>query len=296
MISLAQLRNFQDTYCQDGGFNGTLAWCCYTQASPSLSHVPTLDAHIKIPDISCALAQPKPITYYTWDLWLLSEGTAGFKPKSFGILDVAPSSECQDGTCLGLQNDTYLELPSHNFGQYPSLSFSFWFRPSAQSGKDARIIDFGGSVDQGNIVIARQAATQDIMFIVSSRAPARTSSAMVTRVWDADMWRHVVWTLDPIPNSANAVWQIYIDGAWLLKQSGLYPISAELSGNYIGKSNVLPDGGFWGYIDSFFIFQTALSAEQVVVMYKVGSDRTCHECFLLEIWCSLMKPLYSGVA
>ncbi len=204
--------------------------------------------------------------YYTWDLWLLSESTPGFKLKAVGTTDVAPSSDCQDGSCAGFKNGTYLEMPPHNFGDYPALSFSFWFKPTSESGSDATIIDFGGH-NQGKILIARKGTTKDLVFTVS-HSQSRTSSAIAIGVWTSQ-WKHVVWTLSPMGTGSNSVWQIYIDGTWLFRLAGLFPINAVLSSNYFGKSNADADEGFVGFIDSFYIFQAALSGDQVSSMYAV---------------------------
>jgi hypothetical protein len=213
--------------------------------------------------------QLKPVVGFTWDLLLLSEDTPGFEAQAFGITDVAPASECKDSTCLGIKNGTYLQLPAQNFGQYASISFSFWFCPgkSSQNNTDAMIMHFSRNNGQDSIEVSRKGSSNDILFVVRNAESALVSRAVASGHWQMGVWKHVVWTMGPLPSGTNMVWEIFIDGAWLLRQASGFPVDAEMTENYLGRGYA--GGEFEGHLDSFFMYQKALSSGQVAALHAV---------------------------
>ncbi len=212
--------------------------------------------------------------HFSWDGELLSD-TPGFELNASGISDVADAEDCKDGLCVGIPQGGYMQLAPHNFGQYPGLTFSFWYKAKTQSGSDARVIAFGQGKDQDNIVIGRQGNTNNLLFAVRSNVQGKVSSCLSIGNWQTNVWKHVVWTLAPTTGSppyTDSIWEIYVDGEWSISSSGAYPVNADLTVNYFGKSNSPNDGAFVGYIDSFLIFQFTAAEDQIILLMNVSCE------------------------
>ncbi len=212
--------------------------------------------------------------FFSWDADLPSS-TPGFELNASGITDLANPKECRDGSCVMIPTGGFLQLAPHNWGQYPGLTFAFWYKADAQSGSDARIIDFGRGADQDNIIIARQGTTRNLVFSVRVNAQSKLSTCVSVGSWRTNQWRHVLWALAPttvMPPYLDSVWEIYVDGEWSITSSGAYPVDADLTLNYLGRSNSAVGNTYIGHVDSFSIFQFAAKENQITQLMNVSKS------------------------
>jgi hypothetical protein len=233
-------------------------------------HTNTHDYHDRTDTYFIQLfAQPRPLVFFSWDGSLLSE-TQGFELKSTSISDIASSKECVDGGCLSVPKDGFVQMATHNFGQYTGITIAFWFKPTTASGSDARVIEFSRGVDVDTVMIARKGTTEDMQLSVRLSTQGLVSTCTSTGTWQSNLWKHVAWTLTPFVSNSSALWDVYVDGiCTIASYPGLYPINADFTSNYFGKSNVASVGGFVGYIDSFFLYQSVVSSDQILAISKV---------------------------
>jgi hypothetical protein len=207
----------------------------------------------------------------SWDQLLLEEDTQGFEPTYFGITQTTAPAQCRDSACIYFTKGSYVQLPSHNFGHYSGLTFSFWIKPTIESGADARVIDFSAGADKDRIIITRKGASSDIEFSVGLLTGQKVATCVASSAWAADSWTHILWTMTS-SSSANAddsTWTVYVNGAESVSISdGVFPADSELASNYIGKA-FAAEAGFVGFIDSFLIAQDAAGADRVAVIFQV---------------------------
>ncbi len=76
-------------------------------------------------------------------------------------------------------------------------------------------------------------------------------------------------TLSTVVPHACVSPQVYTDGQLLLQHTGLYPIDGDLTMNFIGQNGSAVDRGFVGYMDTFVMYQRAISADEALGLYTV---------------------------
>jgi hypothetical protein len=222
-------------------------------------------------------AQRDPLAHFTFDRSVAEDSSWSGKLHLTHqtIRELSPASECKDLRCVEIADDVQLMLPAHNFGIYPALSFSMWFKPLAASGPSAHLLDFGNGNMMDNIAFGRAEATQKMVFYIVAPNGSPVSWTSEDDEWVADTWRHIVWSLEPV-NATHSDWRVYFDGRLQGAYLGLYPVSEELKLNYLGKSNAAAAGKFLGYLDSVAIYSVALNSGEVNLVFKVGQTSVSH--------------------
>jgi hypothetical protein len=124
----------------------------------------------------------------------------------------APSSECKSNKCLYLDGTNYLQMPSHNFGQYPGLTISLWFKDNADTKKFERIFAIANGAGDGEMHIKRKDDYDHLEFTVSNSAGYSSNDrALLATTFVTGVWTHIVWTLSK-RTATTAYWSIYING------------------------------------------------------------------------------------
>ncbi len=175
------------------------------------------------------------------------------------------ASQCKQGRCLQL-SAAKMQLPAHNFGAYPGLTFAVWFLPYATSTAAARVLEFM----DGNVTLTygfgRYAATSQLIFYGRTQSGTLMQWISGANLWVANQWRHAVWSLSPTSaGSTEAVWKMYIDGRLLGEFMGTYPANA------IGTPNFVGDDQYYGLIDSVLIYSMAVSDADAALIFAVCS-------------------------
>ena len=159
---------------------------------------------------------------------------------------------------LNASSSQYVQIPSLTIGA-GGLSFACWFRSSG-SGNWARIFDFGNGESSDNIVIAIHDNYLAFSVYFGSILASQSSTTMYA---NDNVWRHVVWTLDP-----RGVWAVYLNGGLLLTQYASYPNTVSRASNSLGRSNWAYDAYLNGAVDEFRVYDKVLSANDALDLYN----------------------------
>ena len=153
--------------------------------------------------------------------------------------------------------DDYIGLPDLELKIDNGLSFETWvkFERNA-SGNRERIIDLGKGQSSDNIILSRNANSNDLTFSVYSiSTPGSITATDVIRHGE---WMHVAATVRTDGQS-----KLYINGEE--KASGMTkpPGNRNRVSNYIGKSNWSTHSYFRGSMDNLRIWQKVLTSQDV---------------------------------
>ena len=153
----------------------------------------------------------------------------------------------------------YVQIPTFTSGG-GGLSFAYWIKQTGPT--SGTIFDFGnrGAEDSISAVVAWG---QYAFNYVGNNS--RLHSEEVSAVKGND-WTHIAWTV-----GRRGDWVLYVNGASESTYSSVFsPPPVTRSYNYIGWSNRSANSQFDGAIDEFYMFQTALSPDQVLQLYDEG--------------------------
>ena len=86
----------------------------------------------------------------------------------------------------------------------------------------------------------------------------------------AGLWYHVVIVLQELPNNLTS-WYVYVNNVVLATNAnnGFFPAAAVRNNANIGKSN-WDDEGWAGWLDTFNIYDQALSSQQISALYNTA--------------------------
>ena len=183
---------------------------------------------------------------------------------------VIQSTHIIEGQAVEFDSTDYLEFPAtinpYTIWNGKGITFSCWVRFTAH-GLWARLIDFQTAANTSN----------GILFSVKS-APATGASALYADIggtkiftysnWSNSLittlgvWHHFVWSID-----VNGKWDIYLNNVRIngTETANIPNISYNL--RYINKS-AYPDSTWGGQMDDFRIYDRALSATDVSLLYN----------------------------
>lgn len=212
--------------------------------------------------------------YYPWDDWLGGDTYFDYSGNSRHLTPYNnPTHEqdvanCKFKNCIkltGSSSGPYLQLPSHKFGSYPGLTFSFWFKDDG-SPQYGRIIDFSNGYLVDTIMIVKPNSGDDIAFEV--RRGTSNSQAIVTGGWTTGTWHHFTWTLKRTTTTGTtAEWRIFWNGALSSTVTKNWPLE-ELKYNFIGKGYQTDSQHFRGWLDTFRILGRSVTNEEGAILYN----------------------------
>ena len=166
-----------------------------------------------------------------------------------------------------------LSFPTY-FGN-TSVSFEAWVM--FEDFRDySRVFDFGNGAGGHNVLLANQGASANLAFHVYPGLPSGISTQINTPnpIWVNGTWQHVVVSVEDLGRNPGvdrygpqgAHYRVYINAREVASMLGYLPPRIERTFAYLGQSN-WPNALFTGYMDSFYFYNYALSAEQVAVRY-----------------------------
>ena len=137
----------------------------------------------------------------------------------------------------------------------------------------SRILDIGsvGGSSSHNIILGQWGDTNGFMFEVYSGS--ERSFLHVPNVLPVGEWVHIVASVDQISRSdswsaTSALLTLYVNGKAVGTNYGFVPQRMPRPSAYIGRSNWAPNDYYLdAQIDSFFLYDYALQAEQVAAHY-----------------------------
>ncbi len=145
-----------------------------------------------------------------------------------------------------------------NVASSNAFSFGAWVRFD-QTDTWGRIFDFGAGQQNSNLLLGRQAGSNNLYLESWSSGAATTGSLSIANAITNGSWMHVAVTV----NSSNLV-TLFVNGTSV----GSYTATSALNysgwtNNYIGASNWAADMQFRGAMDDIAIFDKALTAGEV---------------------------------
>jgi len=166
-----------------------------------------------------------------------------------------------DGTndYVNVEDNNDLRLGTSDF------SISTWFNSSTNNDNEGLFVQY---VDSNNLVIFRKSATK-LRLVITTASTPRLDAITGANAFSTDSWEHAVYTVD-----RDGSQHIYVNGVDLnletdtqnsdgvdLSLSTPTIIGAENSANYLT-----------GNMKDFRIYNRALSAEEVELLYKGGDS------------------------
>ena len=225
---------------------------------------------------------PPALLHYSFDtatvsgstLLNLGSGGAAYNAQLINSPAISTSDKMVGTGAIQLTSSLaqYVQIPSFTTGK-SGLSIAFWFKITSTETYTC-VFDFGNGL-YDSIFFGQLNGYGDIYCrnesIVSERLIFFRGSV------NDNTWRHVVWTIEP-----SGVWVIYLNGNILQSYAKIfYPNAVTRTENYIGRSNFEWYPYLNGSIDEFYMFESVLSADQVMQLYSqgentVGKDFICY--------------------
>ncbi len=200
----------------------------------------------------------------------------------------------QSGKCLGFDGTHKVAtLNPINFGADYAEGFtiSFWFKATSADAESQypRIFDFGVLKEDNNILFGGLAQTNNLYFEVYRKVAGVSQYKQLvagTNQFTKNVWMHIAISVEKIPvvgapGFANV--RIYKNGVQIASDTSgtfFYPDNVLLTKAYIGRTvwaDEIPsieedEIGFKGYIDSFVIYPTYATADEVQIMYETTTN------------------------
>jgi len=191
-------------------------------------------------------------------------GTLGMDNSVSSLTVTAPRDESQEESTgsLGFLNitgaNTYVNLWPLTLDFGPNTrGFTFeawvWFD---SSGSYARIFDFFQTVAVDNLILFREASSNNLAFHVYKAGVAKSLSAK--GVIENGQWMHVAVTLD-----AAGYGRIYCKGALVAEGALHLPDNITRSSAWLGRSSWAQDAYFAGQMAEVRIWSVARSADEI---------------------------------
>ena len=199
--------------------------------------------------------------------WVPSAGATGFRLvdrvcSNHGTLtNMDPASDwVASGGKLALDFDGSDDFV--NTGNWSNsltrISVSAWVRPTSGTRQD--FVSKWGSINYQYVLLQGVTASR-FQFYISTTSSNAIGSGDSTTVISAGVWYHVVGTYD------GSTVRLFINGLLESSTSHSGNLSASTQNNLIGKSG---DALFAGQLDDVTIFNTALTANEVREIYRLG--------------------------
>ncbi|WP_290689202.1 Ig-like domain-containing protein [Aquabacterium sp.] len=159
-----------------------------------------------------------------------------------------------------------------------AMTISLWLRFDAfnnASGGDDRIIDFGqaGATGIGNIVLARDATTQRISFVLQhDNVTEDICTTGITDVVQTGQWAHIAATVD-----ASGNMNIYFNGHLSGSFSGTALASGVRTNNYVAQSNTAGTYGMNGAVDDLLVANRAMTASEIAALHDQSNGLNVYE-------------------
>ncbi len=138
------------------------------------------------------------------------------------------------------------------------ISVSAWVRPTSGTRQD--FVSKWGSINYQYVLLQGVTASR-FQFYISTTSSNAIGSGDSTTVISAGVWYHVVGTYD------GSTVRLFVNGTLENSTSHSGNLSASTQNNLIGKSG---DALFAGQLDDVTIFNTALTANEVREIYRLG--------------------------
>ena len=184
---------------------------------------------------------------------------------------VIQSTQIIEGQAVEFDSTDYLEFPAtinpYTIWNGKGITFSCWVRFTAHE-TWARILDFQSAVNTSTgFYIAVKANWSGIpsaihmnIAEVTTFSYSNWSNSVLTNL---GVWHHIVWSID-----ANGKWDVYLNNVRINNTETRAIPNITYNVRYINKSAFSGDGTWDGQMDDFRIYDRALSATDVAMLYN----------------------------
>ena len=215
------------------------------------------------------------VAYFTFDEPIGSvAANAEDSNKNAKCIGTCTRPDGQIGQAFGVRNvsgpSDWIELPVGIFGGRAALTLSVWLRDRSSSRAAAPLFHFSSSARETLYFVpddrnGKSSATGAHLGGVHAGAPF-VDLWSATPVLTDKVWHHVA-----ISWSAASI-ELYLDGKSVGRASSPTVLPSQLgstSPNYLGRGPDNTTPAIFGEIDDLRIYDRALSAAQVALLYKV---------------------------
>ncbi len=130
--------------------------------------------------------------------------------------------------------------------------------------KNTRLYNF-----EGFTLLKSRGATGDRLGFEMTSADPYNTVVLSTNTVTTNAWYHLVGTFD------GATMNLYVDGVLHASGSHPYPVDYGTSPMFFGTSGETWDGRLAGTLDELSLYDRALTAQEVAVLYASGSGGKC---------------------
>lgn len=181
-------------------------------------------------------------------------------------------TQIEGNGCVNFYNEKlqYLIIPTLRISDAENnFTFAFWVQFIHDYSRDYTYTIFSLADNSNNQNIRVEIKqTRKIKFII--KTINNIAETELPDVLNDGRWYHIVWYINI--NSNIVTWKIYLDGT--LKYTNDSAIFAGggsiLTKNYFGTSNLT--NYFWGYLDDFRFYQSALTENEISTLSKYNSN------------------------
>ncbi len=159
-------------------------------------------------------------------------------------------------SALTLDGTGYGQLPAGTYFTGGSYTVESWVNVSEVS-KWARLMDFGNGAGAQNVLLALSDGTSGRPAV--SHYAATSTILYSPTVLGTNQWAHVAAVFD----GSSSILTIYVNGVATVTGSVVPPANTNRTLNYVGKSNWSSDALAKAQIDSFRIWSTARTPDQL---------------------------------
>ena len=135
--------------------------------------------------------------------------------------------------------------------------------------KNTRTIDYGNF--EGYTLVKNQVSGQDVFGFTIASASGQQVNVNSTTVPQVGVWYHVAGTYD----AGSGYLSIYLNGVLEDSAYAGFPMDYDTTPIFIGTTGQNWDGKLQGSVDEVSIYNRALSANEIGVVYNAGSAGKC---------------------
>jgi hypothetical protein len=179
---------------------------------------------------------------------------------------VIQSTHIIEGQAVEFDSTDYLEFPAtinpYTIWNGKGITFSFWIRITSITGTYSRFIDFqsAASSSSGIFFAFNGAGTQTFYLDCNGTTLEYNNNSITTNL---GVWHHILWCIDK-----TGKWDVYLNNLRINNTQTSTVSNITYNLRYINKSTYTGNGVWGGQMDDFRIYDRALSAADVSLLYN----------------------------
>jgi hypothetical protein len=177
---------------------------------------------------------------------------------------VIQSTHIIEGQTVEFDSTDYLEFPAtinpYTIWNGKGITFSFWIRITSITGTYSRFIDFQSAASSTSGILFAFTGTQTFYLNCNGTTLDYYNNSITTNL---GVWHHILWCID---NTGK--WDVYLNNLRINNTQTSTVPNITYNLRYINKSTYTGNGVWGGQMDDFRIYDRALSAADVSLLYN----------------------------